>query len=85
MCNCFSSVLAGTTLLYPTFSRRALRRKQRADTTPGADPPTSSSGAEAVGMLEESARSISQDDSDIRKGPDRYANYIVSAPGSLRF
>ena len=46
---------------------RALRRKQRADSTPGADAP-----AGGGGMVEEGAKSISQDDSDLRKGADRF-------------
>ena len=48
-----------------------LRRKQRAESTPGADAP--SSGGVGGLLLEEeaAAKSISQDDSDLRKGADR--------------
>ena len=49
---------------------RALRRKQRADSTPGADAPAGSGAG--VAILDEGAKGISQDDSDLRKGADRF-------------
>ena len=49
-----------------------LRRKQRAESTPGADAPSSGVGVGGLLLEEEAAaKSISQDDSDLRKGADR--------------
>ena len=48
-----------------------LRRKQRAESTPGADAPSSGGGVGGLLLEDEAAKSISQDDSDLRKGADR--------------